>query len=116
MLPAELELAPLDPGFGEMYGPSVAYVTPQGIAVWMWRKGVRVRFYDARGEQVGPEHKNVYPATIWAAANAWVDPASPMLSLACIAEVRHQIAERAAMDPEAAKLAEAGAWNPGAAK
>lgn len=112
MLPAELDLAPVDPGFGEMYGPDVAYVTPEGIAVWMWRKGFRVRFYDARGEQVGPEHANVYPATIWAAANAWVDPSSPNLSLACIVEVRRQISERAELDADATKEVEAGCWAP----
>lgn len=112
-LPAELDLAPTDPGWGEDHGRGrVAYVTPQGIAVWMWRKGSRVRFYDARGKQVGPEHKNVYPATIYAAAHAWVDPAAPNLSLACISEVRGQLAEREQLDRVVAEEFEAGAWRP----
>lgn len=113
LLPAETTAAPVDPGWGEDYGcGQVAYVTPQGIAVWMYRKGQRVRFYDMRGKQVGPQHKNVYPATIYAAANAWVDPTSPNLSLACITEVRRQNAERAAMHPDLRLDVEAGAWVP----
>lgn len=121
-LPAELDLQPADPGFGECWstdGPE--YVTPEGIAVWMWRKGCRVRFFDMRGQQVGPEAPNVYPAQIYAAKHAWVSPATPILSLACITDVRRQDAERAAERLQSkenrAALAEVadGAWDPRAA-
>jgi hypothetical protein len=86
----------INPGWGEDYGCGrVAYVVPgTGTYVWMFRKGQRVRSFDARGNQVGPEHKNVAPACYWAAANAWVDPFLPNLSLACITEVRSQLADR----------------------
>lgn len=113
---AELPLAPKDPGFGECWstdGPE--YVTPDGVAVWMWRKGQRVRFYDMRGQQVGPEAPNVYPAQIYAAKHAWVSPTSPILSLACITEVRRQAAERAKErlgKREALDEIADGAWDP----
>jgi hypothetical protein len=85
-----------DPAWGEDYGCGrVAYVVPEtGVYVWMFRRGQRVRFYDTHGEQVGPEHKNVAPALYWAAANAWVDPFHPNLSLACTVEIRTQLADR----------------------
>jgi hypothetical protein len=66
----------VDPGFGESYG-SARYITPEGQTVFMYRKGQRVRFFDADGNQVGPEHHNVAPATAWAAAADWTDPDSP---------------------------------------
>lgn len=98
----------VNPRFGELYGGTdPAYVTPAGVAVWMWRKGQRVRFYDAAGTQVGPEHRNVVPAIVWAGAHAWVSPDHPNLSLAVIAEVRAGGAKR--FDE---KDAEAGAWLP----
>ena len=88
---------PINPGFGQMYGPGPHYVTPPNrIAVWMWRKGQRVRYFDEKGIQVGPEHKNVVPAVIWAAANGWIDPVAVNLSIACILEVRAQVSERGA--------------------
>lgn len=118
-IPAELDVTPKDPNWGECWstdGPE--YVTPDGIAVWMWRNGQKVRFYDARATQVGPEHRNVYPAQIWAAFNAWISPTSPNLSLACITEVRRQVAERTSERLESAEkraaLAEVrdGAFDP----
>lgn len=118
-LSAEVPIAPVDPGWGEDYlHGRVAYISTDGIAVWMRRKGQRVRFYDARGVQRGPEHGNVYSATIWAAANSWIDPDSPSISLACILEVRGQMVEREAAGlatrDERDLLAEfdAGAWRP----
>lgn len=85
----------VNPGWGEDYGCGrVAYVTPQGINVWIFRKGQRVRFYDARSNQVGPEHSNVMPAICWASGQAWIDPFNPNLSLACTVEVRSQMAAR----------------------
>lgn len=65
-------LANLDPN-------RVDYVTPEGVEVWMERKGnsQRVRFLDAFGNQVGPVHANVVPATTWAVLNGWRDPSSP---------------------------------------
>ena len=67
------------------------YVTEDGTLVTMMRKGQRVRFYDAEGEQHGPEQANVCPAVIYAAWRGWINPSSPMLSLACISEVRGQV-------------------------
>lgn len=63
-------LANLDPN-------RVDYVTPDGVEVWMERKAQKVRFLDAHGNQVGPTHKNLVPALIWAALNDWRDPSSP---------------------------------------
>lgn len=62
------------PGFGELYGhPSrPSYLTRDGVAVWMWRRGQRVRFYDATGQQVGPEQANVFPAVVYANTQRWV--------------------------------------------
>lgn len=74
--------------FGQPYGEGPHYVTPDGVTVTMWRKGQRVRYFDTDGNQVGPEHRNVVPAVIWAAAHAWIDPRDPMLSLAVTMEVR----------------------------
>lgn len=86
----------INPNWGEDYGCGrVAYVVPEtGICVWMFRNGQRVRFYDARGNQVGPEHKNVMPAICWASGQAWIDPSNPNLSIACTVEVRSQLAGR----------------------
>jgi hypothetical protein len=82
----------VDPNFGEMYGPGPHYVTqPDHTPVWMYRKGQRVRFFDKQGIQVGPEHRNVVPAIIWAAANSWIDPRSVDLSIAVCIEVQSQI-------------------------
>ena len=103
---------PADPGFGQRYGcgPEPAYVTPAGVAVWMQRHGQRVRFYTAAGQQVGPEHRNVAPATVWAGINGWVDPTAPLLSLGVIAETR---ANARYFDE---RYPEAGAWLPNGAQ
>jgi hypothetical protein len=83
---------PVDPEWGDNYGcGEPAYVTPDGVQVWMYRKGQRVRYFDGDGTQVGPEHRNVAPAAYWAAASGWIDPTRPDLSVACIAEVRGQL-------------------------
>jgi hypothetical protein len=76
--------------FGELYGCGAqpAYVTDDGVAVWMRRKGQRVRFFDAVGVQVGPEHRNVAPAVVWAAFHGWINPRHPELSAAVTLEVR----------------------------
>lgn len=98
----------VNPHFGQLYGcgPQAAYVTTDGTPVWMWRKGQRVRFYDAAGEQVGPEHRNVCPAIVWAASNAWFDPTALELSLAVTIEVRANSRQFNEKDPLA------GAWRP----
>lgn len=75
------------PSWGSEYG-GAHYVTPEGVSVWMYRKGQKVRYFDTRAQQVGPEHANVAPAAIYAAAHGWIDPANPDLSVACILEVR----------------------------
>jgi hypothetical protein len=105
---------PINPGFGEMYGgPRPNYVTPpNGIAVWMWRQGQHVRFYDEHGNQVGPEHRNVVPAVVWAAAHQWIDPDNVNLSIGCILEVRRQMEWRGSKSPDYVKAVEEGAWNP----
>jgi hypothetical protein len=104
MIAAQETSQPINPGFGQMYGRGPHYVTPpNGLAVWMWRKRQRVRFYDEKGNQVGPEHKNVVPAVIWAAANGWIDPESVNLSIGCIVEVREQIDKRSGLVAEVAK-------------
>jgi hypothetical protein len=53
------------------------YVTTDGVEVWMERKHQKMRFLDARGEQVGPVHRNLAPAVVWARANGWRDPSLP---------------------------------------
>ncbi len=64
------------PNFGELYcaGEDPSFVTQQGVEVWMYRKGHKVRFFDRVANQVGPEHANVLPATMWALANGWSNP------------------------------------------
>lgn len=90
-------IAQLETGGWKFYAcgvERVAYVTsePAGARrVWMLRKGQKVRFYDAAGEQVGPEHANVVPACCWAAGQGWIDPSCPDLSVACTLEVRGQL-------------------------
>ena len=82
----------VDPKFGEMYGPGPHYVTqPDHAPVWMYRRGQKVRYFSEAGEQVGPEHANVIPAVIWAAAHGWIDPSSVDLSIAVCIEVMSQI-------------------------
>jgi len=66
------------------------------VSGWVRRNGQRVRFYNTDGIQVGPEHRNVAPAIVWAAFHGWLDPAQPALSLACTDEVRANSTFRAA--------------------
>lgn len=82
--------------FGRIYGDTEtpAYITDTGVAVWMWRKGCKVRFLTADGVQVGPEQSNVGPAMCAAAAAGWVDPANPWLSRMMTIEVRANTRQR----------------------
>lgn len=67
----------IDPNWGAPYGDA-SYLTPDG-PVWLHRKGCRCRFFDADGNQVGPEQANVYPAVVYAAYHNWQDTlASPL--------------------------------------
>lgn len=61
-----------DPGWGRWYGET-SYTTPEGTVVRMYRKGQRVRFFDAQGRQVGPEQTNVAPAIAFAYRAGWRD-------------------------------------------
>lgn len=65
--PAPVDLSPDRPD----------YVTTDGIPVWIERKGQKTRFLDAAGEQVGPVHRNLVPAIVWARGQGWRDPALP---------------------------------------
>lgn len=62
--------------WGKPWG-ELPYLTDQGVEVYLFRKGQRCRWFTAAGEQVGPEHRNVVPALIWAYANGWHDPSNP---------------------------------------
>lgn len=53
------------------------YVTPDGTQVWIEHHGQRTRFLDRHGAQVGPVHRNLGPAVVWARAQGWRDPALP---------------------------------------
>lgn len=53
------------------------YVTPDGVEVWAERKVQKVRYLDAFGNQVGPTHKNLVQAVVWATLNGWRDPFAP---------------------------------------
>jgi hypothetical protein len=78
-----------DPNYGTFYGAGEApsYITDEGVEVWMYRRNQRVRFFDRRGSQVGPEHANLYPAVIWAHAHGWNDPSAPRwLNYGCARE------------------------------
>ena len=60
--------------WGKPYGgDGPSYNTPDG-PVWMRRKGQRVRFFDAGGDQVGPEQSNVAPAAAYAMSQGWTSP------------------------------------------
>lgn len=49
-----------------------------GSYVELWRRGQQCRFYDGDGQQVGPEHRNVVPAIVWAYHETeWVDSDAP---------------------------------------
>jgi hypothetical protein len=67
------------PNFGELFGAGEGptFVTDQGVEVWLYRQGESVRFYDRSGNQVGPEHRNLYPASVWLFAQGWHKPTSP---------------------------------------
>ena len=76
--------------FGTIYGDpdKPSFITDAGVAVWMWRKGQRVRYFTANGEQVGPEHSNVVPAMLAGWAAGWNDPSIPeWLNRGCRAEI-----------------------------
>lgn len=58
--------------WGDPYGgDSPSYTTREGVPVRMRRKGQRVRFFDPRGLQVGPEQPNVAPAVAYAMSQGW---------------------------------------------
>ncbi len=65
------EGARVEPDFGKPYAESDPYVTPDGDEVFMYRKGQKVRFFDARGNQIGPEQSNVAPAVAYARSRGW---------------------------------------------
>jgi hypothetical protein len=67
------------PNFGEPLwdGEGPSYITDHGDEVWLYRQGQKVRFYDRSGNQVGPEHRNLYPASVWLFAQGWYRPTSP---------------------------------------
>jgi hypothetical protein len=60
--------------WGAVYGGNPSYRTPRGRFVVMCRKRQAVRFYDAKGVQVGPEQTNVAPAVAYASYKGWRDP------------------------------------------
>jgi hypothetical protein len=70
------------PTFGALYGlygdgESPAYTSETGAQVWMYRQGQEIRLFDRDGDQVGPEHASVVPATVWAFAHGWMNQQSP---------------------------------------
>lgn len=65
--PAELDLSPGRPD----------YVTTDGTEVWIERKHQKTRFLDASGTQIGPVHRNLAPAVVWARRQGWRDPSLP---------------------------------------
>jgi hypothetical protein len=80
--------------FGRIYGGSdtPSFITDQGIRVWMWRKGQRVRLATASGTQIGPEQRNVAPALCAAYAAGWTDPSCPdWLNEGCIQEMKAKV-------------------------
>lgn len=80
--------------FGRIYGDPTepSFITDAGVPVWMWRKGQKVRFFTVEGVQVGPEHRNVYPAILSAFGAGWTDPRiSPMMNFRCRIEVQYGI-------------------------
>jgi hypothetical protein len=84
-----------DPGWGKPYG-SIPFLTDEGVEVWLYRKGQRCRWYDAAGNQVGPDQRNVAPAYTYAMFHGWTDPSVPAwLSAGATAEVRRNLRVRA---------------------
>lgn len=59
--------------WGEPYGEP--WTTDTGAVATMRRKGQRVRWYGADGEQIGPEQSNVGPACAYALAHGWTQEA-----------------------------------------
>lgn len=77
--------------WGEPYGGERDWLTPEGVTLTMRRRGCRVRFYDDAGNQIGPEHANVYPAMVAAFAAGYRDLSAPRwLSDGCAAEVKRR--------------------------
>jgi hypothetical protein len=67
----------VDPKWGKPYS-GTEFVLNDGRTVRMYRNRNAVRYYDTNGEQVGPEHRNVVPALVWAWAQPdWHDPSTP---------------------------------------
>lgn len=61
----------VDPCWGKPYGGAQNIRTDEGVLVTMYRNRCRVRFYDANGQQVGPEQSNVAPAIAAAMQAGW---------------------------------------------
>lgn len=83
----DVEVKPTKP-WGEVWGAPFVRQS-DGAVVLMRRKAQRVRFF-AGDEQVGPEHRNVAPALIW----AWSKDsplADPNVEPWLLAGVRRQI-------------------------
>jgi N12 class adenine-specific DNA methylase/uncharacterized protein (DUF3820 family) len=66
--PPEEEKSAVD--WGKPYA-DLKYILPDGSEVHMRRNGQRVRYYDTKGEQVGPEQGNVAPAIAFAETKGW---------------------------------------------
>jgi hypothetical protein len=68
------------PPFGTLHGPGggPSFITDRQVEVWMYQKGQRVRFFDRSANQVGHEHASVVSAQMWAYAQGWVSPTSPV--------------------------------------
>lgn len=82
------------------------YVTTDGVEVWIERKHQKTRFLDKDGNQVGPVHRNLVPAIVWARNEGWRNPSDPdWWNDAVIADVR------AGGAPDD-RHADAGAWTP----
>lgn len=82
--------APAPKPWGEVWGAPFVRRS-DGATVLMRRKAQRVQFFTQAGEPVGPEHRNVVPALIWAWASGspLSDPtADPVL----MAGIRREIA------------------------
>jgi hypothetical protein len=70
------------PTFGALfglYGPGedATYTNPTGAQLWMYRQSQKIRFFDGAGDQVGPEHASLVPATVWAFAHGWTNQRGP---------------------------------------
>lgn len=63
---------PTGVSFGEVYGRPFRTRGRGRPLVWMFRKGQRCRFFNQKGDQVGPEQRNVVPAVAFAHSQGWV--------------------------------------------